>query len=92
MNFLLKQKCFSYSTTKHAVVTGIILMLQRMGHVQVEEPLLITIIFIVAGVVQLAILFTDIEDPYRMIEKLLAAILFDFPEEAAKKNKKKKIE
>ena len=63
-----------------------------MGHVQVEEPLLITILFIVAGAVQLAVLFTDLEDPYKMVEKLLSAILFDFPEEATKKSNKKKTE
>lgn len=74
------------------MVTGILLILQRMGHIQVEEPILITVIFIVAGTVQLAILFTSVEDPYKMVEKLLAAILFDFPEEATKKANKKKTE
>ena len=74
------------------MVTGILLILQRMGHIQVEEPILITVMFIVAGTVQLAILFTSVEDPYKMVEKLLAAILFDFPEESTKKAKKKKTE
>ena len=74
------------------MVTGILLILQRMGHIQVEEPILITVMFIVAGTVQLAILFTSVEDPYKMVEKLLAAILFDFPEEATKKANKKKTE
>ena len=74
------------------MVTGILLILQRMGYIQVEEPILITVMFIVAGTVQLAILFTSVEDPYKMVEKLLAAILFDFPEEATKKANKKKTE
>jgi len=77
-------------STKHAVLSSILILLQRMGYFKMDEPLLITILFAIAGTVQLALLFTDIEDPYKKIEEVLAAILFKFPDEAVKEVKKKK--
>ena len=67
-------------------------MLQRMGRItQVDEPTLITALFLVAAIIQLAILFIDdFEDPYKLVEKLLAAILFRLPEEVVKDDRKKK--
>lgn len=77
-------------TTKHAVVTAILLLAQKMGYFYMDEAVLVTVLFLIAGAVQLVILFTNFEDPYKMVEELLHAILFEFPEQATQKAKKNK--
>lgn len=81
---------FNHSTTKHAVVTAILLLAQKMGYFYMDEAVLVTVLFLIAGAVQLVILFTNFEDPYKMVEELLHAILFEFPEQATQKAKKNK--
>jgi len=69
-----------------------LILLQRMGYItEIDEPTLLTALFLVAAIIQVAILLIDdFEDPYKMVEKLLAAILFRLPEEVAKDDRKRK--
>ena len=85
-------KIFLYSSTKHAVISSILLFLQHNHYIDISEQMLICLIVVVGAVIQISMLCLDMKDPYEVFEKLACSVLIQLPDKLVAKTEKKKTE
>jgi hypothetical protein len=83
-------------STKNSVMTAALLLLQIKGVLDVQLEVLIGVLVLVAGVVQVLLLWTDMKDPYTHIECVACKVALELPKgvkssgsSGSKANKKK---